>query len=136
MAKLVMSDPVITINSVNVSDEIKEVRVPVSVNVLDSTNAASAGWREVEGGEKSATVELSGCMESDISAGFWDICNDNIGQKVTFNVKLDDGTTSADNPELEGSILITDRPFGGSVNGLHEFSVSFPVDGAVTVTTS
>lgn len=136
MAKLVLDDPVITINSVNVSDEVKEVRVPVSVNVLESTNAASAGWRQVEGGEKSATVELSGCFESDVSAGLWDVLNDNLGSTVTFSVKLDGGSTSADNVDLTGSILITERPFGGSVNQLHEFSFSFPVDGAVTVATS
>lgn len=136
MAKLVIQDPVITIDSTDVSDEVTSVAVPVSVNQLDTTNAASAGWREVVGGEKSATLEISGFFESDVSAGLWDKLNDNLGSTITFSVKLDDGSTSADNVDLNGSFLVTERPFGGSVNGLHEFSFSFPVDGAVTVTTS
>ncbi len=59
MAKLVLTNAVVKINSVDYSANINQVEIAVTADEVDTTAFSSTGWRTVTGGLKSGSVTLS-----------------------------------------------------------------------------
>lgn len=135
MAK-VLIDPVITINSVDLSGSIASVTLTTTVADVTTTNFGSGG----------AVTRVAGLKDSSISIDFhndWDASGVSatvgalVGSTTTVTVKPDSDATSATNPEYSMTVLVTEWPFvDGAVGDLASASVTWPVSGVITESTS
>src|SRR6185369_15645997 len=98
-----------------IHDHAAKIELTVNVEDKDVTTYASAGWKERLGGLKDGELAVS--FFNDIAAGnldslFWA----QLGNVVTFEVRLTQGSVSTSNPKYTGSILIKElKPIAGSV---------------------
>jgi hypothetical protein len=131
MAVFSATDYDVVINSVNLSDRLQSVELPIEVAELDTTNFDSNGWTEVIGGLKSAKLSLNFMQDfaaSETEATIWPL----IGTTTTVVVKPTAASVSATNPSYTMTVLITDwKPIGAKVGDLAVTQVSWPVSGAV-----
>jgi hypothetical protein len=132
MAVFAATDYDLVINSVNLSDRLQSIELPIEVAELDTTNFDSAGWTEVIGGLKSAKLSLNWIQDfagSEVEQTIWPL----IGTATTVVIKPTAASVSATNPSYTVSVLVTDwKPIGAKVGDLAVTQVSWPVSGAVT----
>lgn len=136
MAKIVITDGVVTLDGTDISASVTSVECPASAEELATTNFGSAGYKDSVLGEKSASVTLNLVLDSDLSSGAWSILQSNFGSAVTFTAKLDDASTSASNPAFTASVNCGSVPFGGSVNQTFTPSVTLQCTGSYSWATS
>lgn len=131
MAVLALTDAVVTINSVTLSDHVKSVELSIEAEQLDPT-AMGSTYKSALGGLKSGTLSLT--FNQDFAASNVDATLfAALGTVVTFAVKATSAANSATNPQYTGSILIAEhKPLANAVGELAEVSVSFPTSGAIT----
>lgn len=135
MAKIVLTNPVITVNSVDLSDHIASVAFDVKYDEVDTTAFGSAGKERVAGLQDSqVTMALhQDFASSKVEATIWPL----IGTTTTVTVKPTTGTTSTTNPVYSATVLVSDwAPVTGKVGELMAPSVTWKVSGAVTRTTT
>ena len=136
MAVFAFTDASVTINSVDLSDHVRQVSLSLSAEELDTTAMSATGYRTRAGGLKdgSLTVEFNqDFASSEIDATF----NGIIGTVVAFVVKPTSGSVSSTNPSYSGNVLITEyMPLANAVGDLATVSMTFPTSGAVTRATS
>ena len=131
MAVYALTSQVVTLNSVDYSDHLKQATLTVDAAQLDTTDFASAGWTEVIGGLKAGTLALEfmdDVADNDVDEELWAL----LGTVVAFTIKPTSGVISASNPEYQGSVLVTGHSIGGSVGELAMKSLSFPTSGLIT----
>jgi hypothetical protein len=125
----------VSINSVDLSNHVKNAKLTLDVENLDTTAQQSGGWKAFIGGLKSGTLALE--FEDDEAAGSVDATLwSALGTVVTFEVRADAGARSATNPGYTGSILVTGTEVGGKLGELAGKSVSYPTSGTVLRQTS
>jgi len=131
MAVFALTGLVVTVNSVDYSDHLKNATLTVDAAQLDTTDFASGGWTEVIGGNKSGTLALNfmdDVADNDVDEELWAL----LGTVVTFTLKKETGGISASNPEYQGSVLVTSHSFGGDQGSLASKSLTWPTSGAIT----
>lgn len=132
MSVFALTAQVVTLNSVDYSDHLKQATLTVDAAQLDTTDFASAGWTEVIGGLKSGTLALEfmdDVANDDVDEELWAL----LGTVVAFTIKPVAGTTGTSNPEYQGNVLIASHTLGGAVGDLAmKSSLSFPTSGAIT----
>jgi hypothetical protein len=110
----------------------KKAELSVEVEDKDITTYASAGWKELLGGLKSAELAcefLQDFAATQLDAIMWPL----MGTVVPFEIRADQGAVSTSNPKYTGSVLIKGwNPIEGSVGDEATVGVSFPTSGAVT----
>jgi hypothetical protein len=131
MAKLVLTNAVVKINSVDYSTNINQVEIAVSSDEVDTTAFSSTGWRTVTGGLKSANVTLSfhnDYAASGIDSVLWAALN-----TVATVVVIPNGTAvSASNPSYSFTALVNSvTPISGSIGDLVVQNLSWPVSGEI-----
>lgn len=136
MAKLVLTNAVVKINSVDYSTNINQVEIAVSSDEVDTTAFSSTGWRTVTGGLKSGSVTLS--FHNDYAAAgvdsvLWAALN-----TIATVVVLPNGTAaSASNPSYSFTALINNvNPISGAVGDLAVQNLTWPISGEVTRATA
>jgi len=135
MAK-VLIDPVITINSVDLSGSIASVTLNTSVADVTTTNFGSNGAVTRVGGLKDSSVSIEFHNDWDAS-GVSATISALVGSTTTVAVKPDSDATSATNPEYSMTVLVTEWPYiDGAVGDLASASVTWPVSGVITESTS
>jgi len=130
MALYAITSQVLTLNSVDYSDHIKGSTLVVDAAQLDTTDMASGGWVEYQGGLKSGSLAIEfmdDVADNDVDEELWAI----LGTVVPFTVKQVNAAISANNPEYQGNVLITSHSIGGSVGDLAMKSLTFPTSGAI-----
>lgn len=136
MPKMVLLAQHLAINGNTLNEYTKKAELTVEVEDKDVTNYASAGWKEVLGGLKSAELScefLQDLAATELDSIMWPL----LGTVVSFVVRADQGAVSTSNPSYSGSILINGwNPIEGSVGDEATVSVGFPTSGAVTRTTA
>lgn len=135
MAIIVFTDASLVLNSVNLSDHIKEVSLNAEVEDLDSTVMGTNGWHSREAGLKDGSITvtfLNDFASSSVDSTIWSA----FGTKVAFVLKPTSGAVSATNPSYSGTVLVNQHTIGAQVGQLGEISVTFPTSGAVTRATS
>lgn len=136
MPKMVLLAQHLAINGNTLNEYTKKAELTVEVEDKDVTNYASAGWKEVLGGLKSAELScefLQDFAATELDSIMWPL----LGTVVSFVVRADQGAVSTSNPSYSGSILINGwNPIEGSVGDEATVSVGFPTSGAVTRTTA
>lgn len=135
MARIVLTNAYITINSVNLSDHIKSVTLTTTDDVIETTAFGSTARTRVGGlADNSVALEFdqdyaSSSVEATINAAGSSL----VGTVTAIVVKPNGATTAADNPAYSFSALISEwTPLNGAVGELATASVTWPISGAIT----
>lgn len=136
MAKLVLTNAVVKINSVDYSANINQVEIAVTSDEVDTTAFSSTGWRTVTGGLKSGSVTLSfhnDFAASGVDSVLWTALN-----SLATVVVLPNGTAaSASNPSYTFTALVNNvTPVSGAVGDLAVQNLTWPISGEVTRATA
>lgn len=136
MAKLVLTNAVVKINSVDYSANINQVEIAVSSDEVDTTAFSSTGWRTVTGGLKSGSVTLSfhnDFAASGVDSVLWTALN-----SLATVVVLPNGTAaSSSNPSYTFTALVNNvTPVSGAVGDLAVQNLTWPISGEVTRATA
>lgn len=132
MARIVLTNAYVTVNSVDVSDHVASVTLNSSIDVVETTAFGTTGARSRIGGlaDNSITLEFHQDYASgSIEATVYPL----LGTTTTVVVKPNGSTTSATNPSYTATALVSEwTPLNGAVGELATASVTWPVSGAIT----
>lgn len=135
MAKFVLNNPEITINSVDLSDHVASVTLTENYAEVATTAFGSTAVTRIAGlGDHSISLDFH---EDFAAAEVHATISPLIGATTTVTVKPVNETTTATNPEFSATVLVTEWPLlNGSVGDLASASVTWPVSGTITTSTS
>ena len=132
MARIVLTNAKVTINSVNLSDHIASVTLSTSADVVDATGFSSTAARSRIAGllDNSVTLEFhQDFATSNVEQTIYPL----IGTTTTVVVTPVDTTVSGVNPSFTFSALVAEwQPLSGAVGELATASVTWPISGAIT----
>jgi hypothetical protein len=135
MARLVLTNAYVTINSVNLSDHISSVTLTTSDDIVETTAFGSTARTRVAGlADNSVALEFqqdyaTSSVEATINAAGSSL----VGTTTTIVVKPNGATTAADNPAYTFTALVSEwTPLNGAVGELATASVTWPISGAIT----
>lgn len=135
MAKTVLINPQVVINSVNLSAWFDQVSIEESFADVDTTAFGSTAKTRIAGlGDHKFTAEI----QQDFAGSAVDqTLSPLVGTTTTVAVLAVAGVTSSTNPSWTFSVLVTDyKPLSGKIGDLEKVSVTWPISGAVTRATS
>jgi hypothetical protein len=135
MAKFVLTNPVITVGGVDLSDHIASVTLTESYAEVATTAFGDSAVTRIAGlGDHSISLDFHEDFgATEVHATIAPL----IGATSTFSVKPVGGTTTATNPVFSGTMLVTEWPLlNGAVGDLASASVTWPVSGSITTSTS
>lgn len=139
MAKIVLVNPVITVNSVDLSDHIASVTITRSINEVTTTaftSSATAGTTRV-GGLEDNSIALSFHQDFASGSNVEAIVYPLIGGTTTVTIKPVNSTTTTTNPSYSATVLVTEwTPINGAVGDLSTADVTWPVSGIITKSTA
>jgi len=135
MARLVFTNPSITINSVDLTDRIAQVGLDMSFAEVPTTAFGDTAVTRVAGlGDHSVSLSFhQDFAAGEVEATIYPL----LGTTTTIIVKPVNTTTSTDNPSYSFTALVNAwAPVSGSVGDLLTADVTWPVSGAITKATS
>jgi len=131
MARIVLTDVAVTINSVDLSDHIASVTLSTSADAVETT-AFGQDSRTRVGGLKDNSVTFDFHQDfsaTEVEATIYPL----IGGLTAVTVKPTAGAIAADNPSYQFDALVTEwTPLNGAVGELSTASVTWPVSGDIT----
>jgi len=115
VAKIVLTNAKVTLNSVDLSDHVETVEINYEAAAEDTTCMGSSGTRTFLGGLKNWTVTLN--FRQDFAASSVDVTMFSIvGSVVAISILPVNTTISATNPNYNGNVLVTSyTPIGNTV---------------------
>jgi hypothetical protein len=132
MARIVLTNAKVTINSVNLSDHIASVTLSTSADVVETTGFSSTAARTRVAGlqDNSVTLEFhQDFATSNVEQTIYPL----LGTATTVVVTPVDTTVGATNPSYTFSALVAEwQPLSGAVGELATASVTWPISGAIT----
>jgi hypothetical protein len=135
MARIVLTDAKVTINSVNLSDHIASVSLSMSTDVVETSafNSTAAKTRVAGLQDNSVTLEFhQDFATSNVEATIYPL----LGNTTTIVVSPT-STVSATSPSYSFTALVSEwTPLNGGVGELATASVTWPISGAITKATS
>jgi len=136
MARIVLTNAYVTINSVDVSDHVASVTLNSSIDVVETTAFSSTAARTRIGGLADNSISLE--FHQDYASGSIEATvYPLLGTTTSVVVKPNGSTTSASNPAYTSTVLVSEwTPLNGAVGELATASVTWPVSGAITKTTA
>jgi len=135
MAKFVLTNPEITVNSVDLSDHVGSVTVTESYAEVATTAFGDTAVTRIAGlGDHSVSLDFhEDFAATEVHATVAAL----VGGTTTVTVKPVNETTSTTNPSFSMTVLVTEWPLlNGAVGDLASASVTWPVSGAITTATS
>ena len=125
MAKLVLTDAFITINSVQLSDHANSVTLNYEIDSVETTAFGSTG-HTFTGGLQNLSVEVALMQDyaaTNVEATIYPL----VGTTTTLVIKATSGATSATNPQytITGAYLAAHTPVAGAVGELAMTTLSF-----------
>lgn len=131
MARIVLTDAKVTINSVNLSDHIASVSLSRSDDVIETSAFSSTAAKTRVAGlqDNSVTIEFhQDYASSNVEATIYPL----LGTTTTILVSPT-STVSATSPSYSFTALVSEwTPLNGGVGELATASVTWPVSGAIT----
>jgi len=131
MARIVLTDAKVTINSVNLSDHIASVSLSRSDDVIETSAFSSTAAKTRVAGlqDNSVTLEFhQDYATSNVEATIYPL----LGSTTTIVVSPT-STVSATSPSYSFTALVSEwTPLNGGVGELATASVTWPVSGAIT----
>lgn len=135
MAVFLQNDVQVTVNSVDLSDHVASITWTESADELDTTSMGDANRTRI-GGLKDGSVSIEFHQDFAASSVYISLYA-LLGTTTTVTMTPTSGSLSATNPKHSASALVTELPIiDGGVADLATISVTWPLSGAVTVTTS
>jgi hypothetical protein len=125
MAKLVLTDASLTINSVALSDHANSVTLNYEIDSVETTAFGSTG-HTFTGGLQNLSVEVALMQDyaaTNVEATIYPL----VGTTTTLVIKAASGATSATNPEytITDAYLAAHTPVAGAVGELAMTTLSF-----------
>ena len=134
MARIVLTNALVTVNAVDLSDYVASITLNSSIDVVETTAFSSTAARTRIGGLADNSISLEFHQDyasGEVEATIFPL----IGTVTTVTVKPINAVTSASNPLYTVSALVSEwTPLNGAVGELATASVTWPVSGAVTKT--
>lgn len=130
---MVLKNPYLLLNAVDLSSKIRQVAIKQDVEVLDATAGNAAGVKSVEGGLASFSLDVTflkavggGSVEATLAAAF--------GTSVAFELRQDAGAVvGTSNPKWTGNVLVNSlTPMSGQIGAEEEITVTLTGNGACT----
>ena len=135
MAVFNQNDVQVTVNSVDLTDHVTSVTFASTAAELDTTAMGDSNVTRI-GGLQDGSVSIEFLQDFD-SGETYATLDALLGTVTTVEVTPTSGALSATNPKKSVSCLVTEVPFiDGGVADLATISVTWPMSGAVTTTTS
>ena len=132
MAKIVLTNAVVTVNAVDLSDSVSSITLNSSFDVVETTGFSSTAARTRIGGLADNSISLEFHQDyasGEVEATIFPL----LGTVTTVTVKPVSGATTATNPLYTVSCLVSEwTPLNGAVGELATASVTWPVSGAIT----
>lgn len=126
MAKFVLTDAAVTVNSVNLSDHFSSVTIESSAEEVEFTSFG-AGWREYGAGLRDATITCTAFQDfaaSSVDATLYPLYTG--GSTFPITVKASSAATSSTNPVYSMTArLFTFSPIAGAVGDASSTDVVF-----------
>lgn len=135
MAVFLQNDVQVTINSVDLTDHVASVTWTETAAELETTAMGDSNVTRI-GGLKDGSISVEFHQDfaaSSVYATLYTL----LGTTTTVEITPVSGALSATNPKHSAAALVTELPFiDGAVSDLATISVTWPLAGPVTVTTS
>jgi hypothetical protein len=135
MARIVLTNASVTFASTDISSFVSSVTLSTSLDVVDTTSFGNTARTRVAGlADNQITIEFfqdfaSGQLES--------VVFPTIGTSAAMVIKPVAGSTTATNPQYAFNALVAEwQPLSGAVGELATASVTWPISGAITKTTT
>ena len=135
MPRIVLTNASVVFASQDLSSYVSSVTLSSSLDVVDTTSFGNTARTRVAGlADNQVTIEFfqdfgSGLLES--------IVYPTIGTSAAMVIKPVAGTTTATNPQYAFNALVSEwQPLSGAVGELATASVTWPISGAITKTTT
>ena len=132
MAKIVLTNAVVTVNAVDLSDSVSSITLNSSFDSVETTGFSSTAARTRIGGLADNSISLEFHQDyasGEVEATIFPL----LGTVTTVTVKPVSGATTATNPLYTVSCLVSEwTPLNGAVGELATASVTWPVSGAIT----
>ena len=136
MARIVLTNALVTVNAVDLSDFVASVTLNSSIDVVETTAFSSTAARTRIGGLADNSISLEFHQDyasGEVEATIYPL----LGTVTTVTVKPVNTATSASNPLYTASALVSEwTPLNGAVGELATASVTWPVSGAIVKTTA
>lgn len=137
MAAFVIDNAYVSVNSVDLSDDVESVTITLTTDTPEST-AMGANARAFLAGLNNSTITVQ--FRSDLAtSSVFDTLNGvySGNAAVPLALRADAGAASATNEEAQVSAILTSwNPWGGSVGSVAATSATFQGTGDVTFATS
>ena len=136
MTRIVLTNALVTVNAVDLSDYVASVTLNSSIDVVETTAFSSTAARTRIGGLADNSISLEFHQDyasGEVEATIYPL----LGTVTTVTVKPVNAATSASNPLYTASALVSEwTPLNGAVGELATASVTWPVSGAIVKTTA
>jgi len=135
MARIVLTNAVVKINGVDLSDHVASVELAQEVEEVETTAFGDTA-RTRTGGLANNSLSLD-FHQDFASASVDDTLNALVGGTASFEVLPAGTAVGATNPRYTGTVLLTEwTPVSGAIGELATASVTWPISGAVTRATA
>jgi len=131
MAKIVLTDAKVTINSVNLSDHINSITLETKDDIVETTAFGSTAKTRVAGlVDNSVTLDfMQDFAAANVEATIYPL----IGTATTIVVQPTSSAVGATNPTYTFSAIISEwSPLKGGIGQLATASVTWPISGSIT----
>jgi hypothetical protein len=135
MAKIVLTDAKVTINSVVLSSSISSVTLDTKQDVVETTSFGSTAKTRVASlADNSVTLEFfQDFAAANVEATIYPL----IGSTTTVVVQPASTSTTTTNPTYTFTALVSEwQPLKGGIGQLATASVTWPISGSITKATS
>ena len=135
MARIVLTNAYVLFGSTDISDHVSSISLSSSYDLVETTAFGQTAKTRVAGlVDNSVTLELH---QDYATSSIEQTIYPTLGTAVTIAVKPVNGTTTAVNPQYSFSAVVSEwTPLNGAVGELASASVSWPISGAITKTTT
>jgi hypothetical protein len=128
MASFVLKDASVVLNSVDLSDHVKQVELPMEMMAQDNT-AMGATTKHSIPGLKDAKISITFLQDfaaSKVDATIWPLYN--AGTSFTLVIKPTSAAVSATNPSFTMTVFCkTYNPISGNVGSVADTKVDFEI---------
>ena len=131
MAKLVLTNPSITVGGIDLSDHCSSITLDTKYDIVETTAFGSTAKTRVAGlADNSVTIDfMQDFGSSSVEATIYPL----LGTATSIVIKPVSGTTTTTNPQYTVSAVVSEwTPLKGSIGALATASVTWPVSGTIT----
>lgn len=135
MAKLVLTNPQITIGGIDLSGSISSVTLDTKYDIVETTSFSDTAKKRVAGlADNSVSIEFfQDFAAANVEATIYPL----LGTATTVVIKPVATTTTTTNPSYTVSALVSEwQPLKGAIGALATASVTWPVSGTITKATA